>query len=221
MFRIGTTPAVHDHETLEVAGRLAPSTFGHMIDRGFAHGISAVTDATTAVGTAFTVRIPDTDSVAVHYAVDRLEPGHVLVIDMGGDIERASVGAMVAFAARERGASGIIVDGMATDLADLREFGLPVFARGVSALTTSMRGISGDVNLPVSIGGATVTPGQLVIADADGILFLDDADLTRLADRALGAQAHEDVIKERLRAGVPLAAQSGAEDLMADRIVHV
>lgn len=221
MFRIGKTPSVHDDETLELARRLAPSTFGHMIEHGFAHGVRPVTDAVRAVGTAFTVRIPDTDSVAVHYAVDRLLPGHVLVVDMGGDRQRASVGAMVAYTARERGASAIVVDGMATDLQDLRDFGLPVFAGGISPLTTSMRGIEGDINVPVSIGGAVVTPGQLVIADEDGVLFIDAADWDRLSERALLSQANEDALKVRLRSGVPLASQSGAEDLMSGRIVHV
>ena len=164
MFKIGHSPAVHSEGVLALARRVMPSTVGHMMERGFAHGLKPVTPTTHAVGTAFTVRIPDIDSVAVHYAVDRLEPGHVLVIDMGGDRERASVGAMVAFTAKARGAAAVIVDGMATDLGDLRKFDVPIFSRGTSALTTSMKGLEGDVNVPVSIAGAAVTPGQLVLA---------------------------------------------------------
>jgi Demethylmenaquinone methyltransferase len=130
MFKIGPTPPVHRAAVLDLARRVMPSTIGHMTDRGFAHGLKPLTPTTHAVGTAFTVRIPDLDSVAVHYAVDHIAPGHVVVVDMGGDLERACVGAMVAFTAKARGAAAVIVDGMATDLADLRAFDVPVFARG-------------------------------------------------------------------------------------------
>lgn len=221
MYKIAPPPPVHSKEVLETARRVMPSTLGHMQDRGFAFGLNPLTPTARLVGTAFTVRIPDTDSAAVHYAVDHIRPGHVVVIDMGGDLERACVGAMVAFTAKEHGAAGIVVDGMATDLADLIEFDLPVFARGTSALTTRILGTEGDVNLPVSIGGATVCPGQLVLADPDGVLFIDAEDLLAVSERAVAAQDWEVGVKEKVRAGVPLSELSGAASRMADLIVKV
>jgi 4-hydroxy-4-methyl-2-oxoglutarate aldolase len=221
MFKIGPVPAVQSPEVLELAKRIMPSTIGHMTDRGFAHGLSPITPTDRCVGTAFTVRIPDTDSVAVHYAVDHISPGHVVVIDMGADLERACVGAMVAFTAKARGAAGIIVDGMATDLGDLQRFDVPVFARGTSAMTTSMNGIEGDVNVPVTVGGTTVTPGQVVIADPDGVLFIDESDLLALADRAIAAQDWEEGVKKNILDGQSLSSQSRAEELMAGRMIFI
>ncbi|WP_413810728.1 RraA family protein [Streptomyces sp. OE57] len=221
MFKIGPHPAVHDTDTMATARRVMPSTVGHMQDRGFAFGLNPLTPTKHLVGTAYTVRIGDLDSSAVHYAVDHIEPGHVVVIDMGGDVERACVGAMVAFTAKERGAAGIIVDGMATDLVDLIEFDLPVFARGTSALTTRVLGLEGDVNVPVSIAGATAVPGQLVLGDSDGVLFITAPDLLALADHAIDKQDWEAEVKQKVRAGTPLSQLSGAADRMADRMVQV
>ncbi|MFJ9590751.1 RraA family protein [Streptomyces acidicola] len=221
MFKIGSPPAVHDAATVAMARRIMPSTVGHMRDSGFAFGLHPLTPTQRVVGTAYTVRIPDLDSAAVHYAVDHIEPGHVVVIDMGGHVDRACVGAMVAFTAKEHGAAGIVIDGMATDLGDLVEFDLPVFARGTSALTTRILGLEGDVNVPVSVAGATVLPGQLVLADADGILFIDAGELRALSERAVAAQDWEIGVKDKVRAGTPLSELSGAAARMAGSTVHL
>lgn len=215
MFFLGATPDLLPSQMTARAKSIASSTIGHMRDHGFAHGLTAITDANAAVGTAFTVRLPDLDSTMLHYAVDRIEPGHVLVIDAGGRQDRACVGAMVAFAARHRGAAAIIVDGMATDLPDLVDFGIPVFARGISPRTTRILGIEGAMNVPVTIAGAAVEPGMLVIADQDGVIFLDAEDFQRIAEKAEKAQSIEPGVKEALLAGKALSELSGAADFVA------
>lgn len=214
MFTLGAVPEILPTTLTARASLIASSTIGHMRDHGFAHGLRALTNANTAVGTAFTVRLPDLDSTMLHYAVDRVKPGHVLVIDAGGRQDRASVGAMVAFAARHRGAAAIVIDGMATDLPDLIEFGIPVFARGVSPRTTRVLGIEGAMNIPVTIAGAAVEPGMLVIADRDGVTFLDHADFMAIADRAEKAQEIEPGVKEAVAAGKALSVLSGAAALV-------
>ncbi|MGP3535824.1 RraA family protein [Microbacterium sp. RD1] len=210
MFRIGQTPTPLSPHSTSIASRVDPSTLGHWRDRGLAHGIKPLTAERTFVGTAFTVRLCDMDATAIHYAADLLEPGHVLVVDMGGDRERACVGSILAFLAAHRGAAGIVVDGMATDLADLERVGLPVFARGTSAMTTRVLGIEGDVNVPVVIDGVVVSPGDVVIGTADGLLFIDEQDLLELADQAIAAQHNEPEIMHSLTEGTPLASLSGA-----------
>lgn len=214
MFLLGAVPEVLPVPLTARAQGIASSTIGHMRDHGFAHGLTALTDANRAVGSAFTVRLPDLDSTMLHYAVDRLEPGHVLVIDAGGRQDRACVGAMVAFAAKYRGAAAIVIDGMATDLPDLVEFGIPVFARGVSPRTTRVLGIEGAMNIPVTIAGAAVEPGMLVIADQDGVTFLGAADFEAIAERAEKAQQIEPGVKEAVLAGKALSELSGAADLV-------
>lgn len=212
MFLIGSTPTLISAEVVDSAKHIASSTIGHMRDYGFAHGVHALTESNACVGTAFTVRLSSMDSAALHYAVDQIEPGHVLVIEMQGDTSRASVGAMVAFAAKHRGASGIIIDGMATDLSDLEEFAIPVFARGISPRTTRILGVEGALNVPVAIGGAQVTPGMLVIADRDGVVFLAEDDFAAVEERATHAQNIEPGVKEAVLAGKSISELSGAAD---------
>lgn len=220
MFILGKTPTLIDADTIDRASTIASSTIGHMRDDGFAHGIHAQTHADSAVGTAFTVRLPSMDSTALHYAIDRLEPGHIMVIDMQGATDRACVGAMVAFAAKHRGAAGFVIDGMATDLRDLEEFGIPVFARGISPRTTRILGIEGALNVPITVGGAAVVPGMLVIADPDGVVFLDPDDFTAIADRARKAQEIEPGVKEAVVGGASFSGGSGAAaKFLANHIV--
>lgn len=221
MFFLGPVPALLPETVTARASGIASSTIGHMRDHGFAYGLRALTEANRVVGTAFTVRLPDLDSSMLHYAVDHLEPGHVLVVDAGGRTDRAAVGAMVAFAARHRGAAGIIIDGVATDLPDLVDFGLPVFARGVSPRTTRILGIEGAMNVPISLAGATVTPGMLVIADQDGVALVALSDFDALAGKAEAAQAIEPGVKEQISAGKRLSELSGAADLVLSKAVHL
>lgn len=218
MFRIGEVPVVADDVTLELASRVQPSTVGHGRDRGLAHGIRPMTSARRMVGTVFTVRVADMDATPIHYAADLLQPGHVLVVDMGGDRDRASVGGILTFLAHHRGAAGIVVDGMATDLAELEQIGLPVYARGISAMTTRVLGVEGDVNLPIVIDGVVVSPGDLVIGDADGLLFLHDGELDNVASSALAAQDFEVELKKSLTSGTSLSEVTGARKAMEGKM---
>lgn len=191
--------------------RISPSTVGHMTDSGFMKGVRLVVPPTqTLVGRAYTVRIPHMDSSAVHVAVSRLAPGDVLVVDMNGDRDRASVGGIVGYAATRRGAAGIVVDGAVTDITDLRELGIPVYAVGVSALTTRNLGIEGATGVPVSIGGATVLPGDLILGDENGVMTLRGPDLLRLAQTAGAKEDGEAETRRQLDAGALLMDLSGA-----------
>ncbi|MET8832013.1 RraA family protein [Streptomyces sp. NPDC004610] len=221
MFRIGAVPPALDDAADEVASKIEPSTLGHWQDTGFAHGIHPLTASRHCVGSAFTVRLAGMDATALHVAVDEIGPGHVLVVDMGGDRRRACVGAIIAWLAQERGARGIVIDGMATDLEDLERLTIPVFARGRSAVTTRALGIEGDINVPVVIDHSTVNPGDVVIADPNGVLFIAPEDLAALAGRAVAAQEAEARMRADLRAGARLSDFSDASERMKDRVVTV
>ncbi|MBV7518976.1 RraA family protein [Ensifer sp. ENS12] len=221
MFRIAPTPTPLSPELTERASRIEPATVGHVLNRGFALGIHPVTRANRFAGTALTVRLSAMDGTALHYAADEVQPGHVVVIEMGQDRDRASVGAMVSFALSLRGAAGIIIDGMATDIADLEAHGVPVFARGLSAVTTRLLGNDGDVNLPVSIAGAIVRPGDLVIADPNGVVFIDPSEFESMYQHLSDLQDMEPPAKEELRRGVRLSDKFGAADLVKRAVIHI
>jgi len=191
-----------DAALAERLARVSFPTLGHFLEEGFAdHGIRALVPG-KLVGRAVTLRLVGADALAVNDALALLQPGDVLVIDMGGDHAHAPVGAVTACAAQCAGARGVIVDGVVTDILELRDTGLPIFARGTSVLTTKRRGLrESAINVDVVCGGVAVRPGDLVLADDNGVLFTTVAKIAGLIDRALQSDRAEPAILARLRSG--------------------
>ncbi|MFJ3057039.1 RraA family protein [Herbaspirillum sp. NPDC087042] len=181
-------------------------TLGHFLEEGFAEsGIRSLLSNVKVVGRAATLMLADADALAVNQALAGLGQGDVLVIDMAGDHHHAPVGAVTACAAACAGAQAIIVDGVVTDLLELRAAGLPVFARGTSLLTTKRRGTGrSKFNVPVQCGGVLVQPGDLVLADDNGVFFADLATVAGIVEQALTSDHAEPAILSRLRAGEPV-----------------
>lgn len=182
-------------------------TLGHFLETGFAHPVlRALVPGVKLVGRAVTLQLRSPDAIAVNRALARLTTGDVLVIDMQGDHEHACVGAVTATAAQCTGAAGIVVDGVATDLHELRQIGLPVFARGTSALTTKRLDDGASAfGVPVQCCGVTVAPNSIVVADDNGVLFTDAATLAAVIETALASDRAEPAIVARLRAGEPVS----------------
>jgi regulator of RNase E activity RraA len=183
-------------------------TLGHFLEEGFADSqLRAMVPNVKLVGRALTLKLVGADAIAVNQALALIQPGDVLVIDTGGDWQHAPVGAVTSCAARCAGAVGIVVDGAVTDLLELREAGLPVFARGTSLLTTKLHG-HGDsqINQPIHCAGVTVRPGDLVLADDNGVLFLDPTIAQSVIERALASDRAEPQLLTRLMAGEPVAS---------------
>ena len=183
-------------------------TLGHFLEEGFADmQLRAMVPNVKVVGRALTLKLVGADAIAVNQALALIKPGDVLVIDTGGDHRHAPVGAVTSCAARCAGAVGIVVDGAVTDLLELRETGLPVFARGTSLLTTKLHG-RGDsqINQPMQCAGVTVRPGDLVLADDNGVLFLDQASAQDVIERALASDRAEPQLLARLLAGEPVSS---------------
>lgn len=181
-------------------------TLGHFLEEGFADPqLKAMVPNVKLVGRALTLKLVGADAIAVNQALALIKPGDVLVIDTGGDERHAPVGAVTSCAAGCAGAAGIVVDGAVTDLLELREAGLPVFARGTSLLTTKLHG-RGDsqINQPIQCAGVTVQPGDLVLADDNGVLFLDWDTAADVIEQALASDHAEPRLLERLRAGEPV-----------------
>jgi 4-hydroxy-4-methyl-2-oxoglutarate aldolase len=181
-------PAALPEGWVEIYRRLRPALLGHAIDDGFVdEKIRPLAPGTLVVGPAITVRLPDGDLEALVPAVDQLQPGDVLVVDHGGRESLACWGELTSLAARARGCAGVIVDGAVANVADLREHGLPTFTRGVAALGGRRLGKDGGgVNVPIQCGGVAVHPGDLVVADDDGVVVVPPA---RLEDVRLLAEA--------------------------------
>jgi 4-hydroxy-4-methyl-2-oxoglutarate aldolase len=181
-------------------------TIGHFLEDGFVDpAVRSLLDGVKVAGPAVTVRIVDNDAFAMNRALLELYPGAVLVVDMSGDHRHAPVGAVTAAAATAQGAAGVVVDGVATDLLELRATGLPVFARGTSCLTTKrIRSEGSAVNVPVQCGGIEVNPGDWVLGDDNGVIVLAPQVAADVLARALASDAAEPALLARIASGEPL-----------------
>lgn len=193
-------PAKPDSSLLRSLEAINFPTLGHFLKNGFAdHRLRAMVPNVKVVGRAVTLKLMSPDAVPVNRALSQLKPGDVLVIDMSGDHTHAPIGAVTGCAALNAGASGVIVDGVVTDLIGLRSTGLPVSARGTSLLTTTKRDTASSLfNEPLVCGGVVVRP------DDNGVLFADARTFAAVIDLALSSDRAEPVILARLNAGEPL-----------------
>ena len=181
-------------------------TIGHFLEDGFVDpAIRSLLDGVKVAGPAVTVRVAENDAYAMNRSLLELYPGAVLVVDMSGDHRHAPVGAVTAAAATAQGAAGVVVDGVATDILELRTTGLPVFARGTSCLTTKrVRSAGSAVNVPVQCGGVQVNPGDWVLGDDNGVIVLSAEAAANVLGLALDSDAAEPALLARIEAGEPL-----------------
>lgn len=136
----------------------------------------------TMLGTAFTVKVAEGDNLMFHKAMDMAQPGDVIVIDAGGVIERSILGALMANYCKVRGIRGIIVDGSVrdcTELANMKDFA--VYAKAVSPNGPYKNG-PGELRGVISLGGIVVHPGDIVVGDADGVVFIRPQEAQELAN---------------------------------------
>lgn len=168
-----------------------------------APAIRPVVPGVRMAGTAFTVKCFVGDARAVALAIDQARPGDVLVIDAGGTRRATPWGSMSAAAAKLRGIAGCVTNGSVRDLDELIEIGLPVFAAGVS-VRGNVKLQPGRLKIPVCVGGMTVSQGDVVIGDADGVVVVAADQAQAVCERAVDQLAKENKIMKRIRAGEPL-----------------
>ncbi|MBS0643474.1 MAG: RraA family protein [Acetobacteraceae bacterium] len=223
MFTLNPLPAPVAPEMLTLLQDAEPATIGHFLHTGFMDpAVRLLTPGYVRIaGTAVTARCYGADTTIIHYALGQLRPGDILVVDRAGDLRHAACGGGVAFAAKAAGCIGIIVDGMATDVQELREFGLPVWARGLSVVTCKRQFEQGDFCIPISCGGVAVEPGDAILADENGVLVLKPDQITDAAQRAIEMQREERIRFPRIAAGEKLPDINGTNarirEIMAKR----
>jgi 4-hydroxy-4-methyl-2-oxoglutarate aldolase len=219
MYVLNPLPKPVDRALLDLLVQAEPAVIGHFRFTGFmSPAIRAHFQDRRIAGTAVTLRAPGMDGAMVHYAVGQARPGDVLVIDRCGDESIATIGGAVAYAARAAGVVGIIVDGLVTDLGELRQYGVPVWSRGTSAVTVKTLGLGGEFCVPVSCGGVGVTPGDAVLADENGILVLPAEDIEAAVKRALQMVQDEKRTLARIDAGEKYPDIMGSTQVILDTI---
>lgn len=163
-----------------MGGRLIGTTALHPINRS----------PVNTCGNAFTVRVRAGDNLLIHKALDMLESGDVLVVDGEGDTSRALVGEIMMTSARVRGAVAFVMDGAIRDADAFETHQFPCWARGISLRGPYKEG-PGYINVPVSIGGMAVNPGDIIVGDGDGIIAVPRALALRVAELANAKVAQE------------------------------
>ena len=123
------------------------------------------------VGPALTVRVPPTDNLMIHKALTLIQPGDVLVIEGGGNHSWALLGFLMVSTAQKLGVAGIVADGCVRDAQEIRKSGFPVFSAGLSPNGPFKEG-PGEINYPISCGGQNVRPGDMIVADDDGVVVM-------------------------------------------------
>jgi regulator of RNase E activity RraA len=151
-------------------------------------------------GPALTVRTRPGDNLVVHRALDLAEPGDVLVVDVGGALDRAVLGEIMARWAAARGLAALVVDGAVRDVEGLAAGPLPVCARGINHLGPYKVG-PGEIGGPVHAGGTVVRSGDVVVADADGVVVVPRERLAEVVAAAEQLLLAEEAVFADIAAG--------------------
>ena len=190
------------HEAAGRIGLLGPS-------------VRARQDGAVIAGPAITVSCHPGDNLMIHAAVEVCRPGDVLVVTTTSPSTDGMFGDLLATSLRSRGVVGLVIDAGVRDIATLREMGFPVWSRAVHAQGT-VKASPGSVNVPVVAAGRLVRPGDIIVADDDGVLALPAAAGRRVADAAVKRLENEAAKREKLAAGTLGVDLYNLRPLLAD-----
>ena len=164
------------------------------------------------------------DNLMIHAAVEQCAPGDILVVTTESPNSDGLFGELLATSLASRGVRGLVIGTGVRDTAELREMGFPVWSRHVSA-QGSVKATAGAVNIPVVVGGQTVYPGSVILADDDGVMTLPARDLPRAIEASEAREAKEQATREALAGGQlgldrynlrPLLKELGVQYVTAD-----
>ncbi len=204
---------VFDRKYRRRLGKLATTNIADAMDkvgiRGAVIGIRPMYDCPKVIGRAVTIKITAAGAVPGKYhlgvrAIDAAAGGDVIIIDNRGDLNNNCWGEILSMAAKMKGLSGVVVDGAARDIDACREFGFPVYARGTVPITARGRIMEESFNEVIRVGDVQVSPGDIVMADINGVMIIPAGRLDEVLEAAEGILAKELAMIADLKKGVPV-----------------
>ncbi|MFV0335842.1 MAG: RraA family protein [Tropicimonas sp.] len=191
-FRILNRAQVADKALVEGFARLPVANVSDSMSRLTAGGptLRPMHRSGGMAGVALTVRSRPGDNLMLHKALDMAEPGDVIVCDAGGDLTNSLMGELMLAYAVRRGVAGFVLNGAIRDVDAFVETNLPTYAAGVTHRGPYKDG-PGEINVPVSIDGMVIEPGDIVIGDSDGVLCVPQAEAAEILRKTEAKQAAE------------------------------
>ena len=193
-----------EREIIEILKKVSVPNISDAMHRGkVLTGFKPVVPNSKIVGRALTVRTYPGDWAKPVEAIDRATENTVIVIDAGGK-EPAVWGELATWSAKNKNVAGVIIYGAVRDINDIRELGLPVFAKYFCGQAGEPKGF-GEINVPIEIEGIKIRPGDYIVAEEEGIIVIPREMVQEVANRALDVKEREDRIREEIKRGSTLS----------------
>jgi RraA family protein len=204
-------------ELVKAASQYAASILADVAGRrGALDGrIAPLTPKTRLAGTAFTVEVRPGDNLMIHAAMQLAKPGDVLVVDGKGDTTCALMGTIMMTACQQLGIAGVVIDAAVRDSEEIVEMGFPVYSVGTNP-NGPTKFVPGRINHPVSVGGVTIHPGDILVGDADGVTVIEREKAPFMLELAAKKVADEQARIAALKQGKDLKPAWVAKALQAN-----
>jgi len=165
------------------------------------------------VGTAVTVKTIAADLAAAFKAIDLCQPGDIVVIDAHGSTNTAFWGENMTMSALNRGVVAAIIDGACRDVEEIRKIGFPVLSKGIVPNVGAVTGY-GDVNVSIQCAGVSVSPGDVIVVDGNGVVVVPKADAALILQKAQRLLQTEHLVQEKIKAGATIGELVKVDELI-------
>jgi regulator of RNase E activity RraA len=195
-FRINPTPPLAPSSVIQALAHVVVPHLSDNLARSVGIiGLTRFNKTGKLIGTAFTVKSRPGDNLMIYQALMMMQPGHVLVVDGGGNPDNALVGELIKLHAEKHGCVGFVLDAAIRDVTCFENF--PCYARSVTHRGPYKDG-PGEINVPVTVGGQVIHPGDIIVGDEDGVVAFPQ----EVADELLGLAAKHNEKEQAIQAEI-------------------